>query len=37
MSVEAALLANVRFALRGLDLWPPKAKRPLSNADVVGR
>jgi hypothetical protein len=24
---EAALLADVRFALRGLDPWPPKGNR----------
>ena len=23
---EAALLADIRFALRGLDPWPPKGK-----------
>jgi len=23
---EAALLADIRFALRGLDPWPPKCK-----------
>ena len=25
---EAALLADIRFALRGLDPWPPKNAKP---------